>query len=114
MSNKQEFQLDPNNRVIKGSKFSKERLEENRIRLENTVTRKAVNYIKTFPDIFKVIEFPELVMNRFDINYNNFDRCFSEVFGHTYNTWLRIEAKRRLSIEYGSFKNALEKAKFVD
>ncbi len=67
-------------------------------------------YIGQEPDWFKD-NFDNLVCNEFNIDFDKFNRHFEKVSGLSYGTYLKKEAKRRLTLEYGSLRKAMKKAK---
>ncbi len=70
-------------------------------------------YIKQEPDWF-INSLDDRVCNKFNIDFDKFNRHFEKVSGLSYGTYLKEEAIRRLTLEYGSLKDALEQAKFYD
>lgn len=77
----------------------------------NQESKKIEDYIKSLPDWF-IHDLDNKVCNKFDIDFEKFNRHFEKVSGMCYSIYLTKESERRLTIEYGSMKNALEKAKF--
>ena len=76
----------------------------------SAIATKIEKYIRQEPDWF-IGEFDNSVCNKFNIDFDKFNRHFEKVSGLSYGTYLKEEAKRRLTLEYGSLRKAMEKAK---